>query len=173
MAFQRGDVILVPFPFTDLTERKVRPAVVLSSDSYHATEPDLILGALTTNLNAATAPVDYILTDWQAANLRFPSAFKPLLFSLEPSLVLHTVGHLSAGDLVEINQRVRLALDLPWMSLSDLLATTDVITAPPSQIQTLAERAIVVVLSHERNGLTGTDTARLRSLLYPESDGTA
>jgi mRNA interferase MazF len=113
MTFQKGDVVLVPFPFTDQTMRKVRPAVVLSSEVYHATEPDLIMGALTTNLKAASAPVDYVLTDWQGANLRFPSAFKPLLFSLEPALVLHTVGKLSESDLAEINQRVRLALDLP------------------------------------------------------------
>ena len=54
MTFQRGDVILVPVPFTNLQNRKVRPAVVLSGSAYHATEPDLILGAITTNLAAAT-----------------------------------------------------------------------------------------------------------------------
>jgi mRNA-degrading endonuclease toxin of MazEF toxin-antitoxin module len=30
MAFQRGDVVLVPFPFSDLSTTKVRPAVVVS-----------------------------------------------------------------------------------------------------------------------------------------------
>jgi len=90
--FQKGDVVLVPIPFTNLQTSKVRPAVVLSSPAYHATEPDLILGAITTNLAAATAPVDYVLANWDAANLRYPSAFKPLLFTLEPALVLHRVG---------------------------------------------------------------------------------
>lgn len=113
MAFQRGDVVRLPFPYTDLSGRKVRPAVVLSSADYHATEPDLILGALTINLSAATAFVDYILADWQTANLRFPSAFKPLLFSLDPAFILHTVGKLSTLDLTEVSLRVRRALDLP------------------------------------------------------------
>mgnify|MGYP002637387641 CR=1 FL=1 len=118
MPFQRGDVVLLPFPYTDLSGRKVRPAVVLSSASYHAAEPDLILGALTMNLSAATAPDDYILADWQTANLRFPSAFKPLLFSFDPALILHTVGGLSMPDLAEVSLRVRRALDLPLTTAS-------------------------------------------------------
>jgi len=112
MAFQRGDVVLVPFPFTSLRDSKVRPAVVLSSAKYHATEPDVILGAITTNLAGAATPVDDVLADWQAANLRYPSAFKPIVFTLEPGLILHRVGALSRGDIAEIDQRLRLVLDL-------------------------------------------------------------
>ena len=58
MALQRGDVVLVPFPFSDLSATKVRPAVVVSSPLYHATEPDLMLAALTSNVAAATGPLD-------------------------------------------------------------------------------------------------------------------
>jgi hypothetical protein len=46
MAFQRGDVVLVPFPFSDLSTTKIRPAVVVSSALYHDQEPDLILAAI-------------------------------------------------------------------------------------------------------------------------------
>lgn len=112
MVFQRGDIVLVPFPFTDLRSQKVRPAVVLSSSEYHASEPDLILGAITTNLSTATAAVDYVLREWQAANLRYPSAFKPLLFTLEPALVIHRVGQLTTGDLAQVDTRLRRALAL-------------------------------------------------------------
>ncbi len=165
MAFQRGDIVLLPFPFTNLSGRKVRPAVILSSASYHASEPDLILAAITTNLGAATAPVDYILADWQTANLRFPSAFKPLLFSLDPSLVLHTVGRLSTADLAEVDRRVRRALDLPWITLSEFLADVDLNTAPVAQVQMLAERAVVAVRSYEKNETAGASSERLRALL--------
>lgn len=110
MTFQKGDVVLVPVPFTNLQGRKVRPAVVLSGLAYHGTEPDLILGAITTNLAAASAPVDYILADWRRANLKFPSAFKPAIFTIDPSLILHRVGRLSHLDLGEIGRRIELAL---------------------------------------------------------------
>ncbi len=59
MALQRGDVVLVPFPFSDLSATKVRPSVVVSSSLYHTTEPDLILAAITSNIAAATGPLDY------------------------------------------------------------------------------------------------------------------
>jgi len=43
MAFQRGDVVLIPFPYTDLSATKTRPAVVVSSECYHAVRPDLLV----------------------------------------------------------------------------------------------------------------------------------
>lgn len=112
MALQRGDVVLVPFPFSDLSATKVRPAVVVSSPLYHATEPDLILAALTSKTVAATGPLDYVLRDWQAAGLRYPSALKPVLFTLDPTRVLYRVGALTQADLAEVDQRLRRALEL-------------------------------------------------------------
>jgi len=98
MAFQRGDVVLVPFPFSDLSTSKVRPAVIVSGAAYHATEPDLILAAITSKVAAATGPLDYILSDWRAAGLRHPSVLKPALFTLDPARVLHQVGTLLPAD---------------------------------------------------------------------------
>ena len=112
MTFQRGDVVLVPFPFSDLSAAKVRPAVVISNDPYHSTEPDLILAALTSQVAAATGPFDYPLSDWQAAGLRFPSALKPVLVTLDPNRVVHRVGALSTTDLAQVDERLRRALAL-------------------------------------------------------------
>ena len=165
MALHRGDIVLLPFPFTDLSARKVRPAVILSSAAYHATEPDLILGAMTTNLTAATASVDYRLADWQSANLRFPSAFKPLLFTLEPVSILRIVGKLSPGDLAEVDRRLCRALELPFASLSDFIAGTDLNAAPPAQVQTLAEQSIAAVLLQASQKMPGANPERLRLLL--------
>lgn len=112
MAFQRGDVVLVPFPFSDLSTTKVRPAVVVSSALYHDSEPDLILAAITSKVAAATGSLDYVLNDWQPAGLRYPSALKPVLFTLDPARVLYRVGTLTASDLAEIDQRLRRAINL-------------------------------------------------------------
>lgn len=43
MAFQRGDVVLIPFPFTDLTATKTRPTVMVSSVAYQSVRSELLL----------------------------------------------------------------------------------------------------------------------------------
>jgi mRNA interferase MazF len=112
MAFQRGDVLLVPFPFSDLSTTKVRPAVVVSSPLYLANEPDLLLAAITSTIATSPSPLDYVLSNWRSAGLRYPSAFKPVLFTLDPARVLHRIGRLTPADLAEIDQRLRNALAL-------------------------------------------------------------
>jgi len=112
MPYRRGDVILVPFPFSDLGTTKVRPAIVVSSDLYHKTEPDLLLVAITTKISAATNPTDYVLSDWAEAGLRYPSASKTVLFTLSPARVEYRIGALTARDLAEVDRRLRRALAL-------------------------------------------------------------
>jgi mRNA-degrading endonuclease toxin of MazEF toxin-antitoxin module len=46
-SFEFGDIVLVPFPFTDQRATKKRPAVVVSSVVYNASRPDLIVLAIT------------------------------------------------------------------------------------------------------------------------------
>ena len=104
MTFQRNDVVLVPFPFSDLSATKVRPAVIVSSALYHSTEPDLLLAALTSKIAAATGPFDYVLNDWQTAGLRYPSAFKPVIFTLDPARILHRIGTLTPVDVAQVDQ---------------------------------------------------------------------
>jgi len=112
MLYQRGDVLLVPFPFSDLSATKVRPAVVISSRYYHSTQPDILLAAITSKISVVPDPLDYPLSDWRSAGLRYPSAFKPVIFTLDPGRVILHVGKLITVDMTEIDSRLRLALNL-------------------------------------------------------------
>ncbi|WP_202189658.1 type II toxin-antitoxin system PemK/MazF family toxin [Blastomonas sp. CCH1-A6] len=93
-----GAVVLVPFPFTDQATSKRRPAVVISSANYHASRPDVILMAITSQLRASAAFGEVWLKEWQAAGLLKPSAVKPLVATLERVLIIRQLGHLAEDD---------------------------------------------------------------------------
>lgn len=52
MAHSFGDVVLVPFPFTDQSGGKKRPAVIVSSSDYNANRRDLIIMAITSQVGS-------------------------------------------------------------------------------------------------------------------------
>ncbi|MCC6423677.1 MAG: type II toxin-antitoxin system PemK/MazF family toxin [Phycisphaerales bacterium] len=103
-----GEVIWIDFPGVVQTKR--RPAVILSSTSYHSTRPDVIVGLITSQLAKATAPTDYHLQDWQAAGLRVPSAFRSFLITLPQASIVSTMGTLSATDWNQVQVRIKLAM---------------------------------------------------------------
>jgi mRNA interferase MazF len=103
-----GDIVVADFP--GATGVKRRPAVVLSSQTYHATRPDVILGLVTSQAASAVGPTDYALQDWSAAGLRLPSAFRAFLVTLPRSAVSAKVGSLTTRDLDGARQCVKRAL---------------------------------------------------------------
>jgi mRNA interferase MazF len=103
-----GAVVTVDFP--GVTGVKRRPAVVVSSATYHATRPDVILAVVASQVTAANAPSDYVLQDWAAAGLRPPSAFRSFLVTLPSASVIAVIGQLSDRDWREVQARLRVAL---------------------------------------------------------------
>ena len=57
---KRGDIVLIKFPFTDLTSTKVRPALIISNENYITTQNDVILTLITSNVSKIS-PDDYFL----------------------------------------------------------------------------------------------------------------
>lgn len=95
MPFRPGDVVTVDFP--GIKGIKRRPAVVLSSQTYHANRPDTIVGLITSR-KTGLGVTDYALQDWSAAGMRIPSVFRSFIVTLPPSANLVFIGHLSKRD---------------------------------------------------------------------------
>lgn len=102
-----GDVVVVKYPGAHKSKR--RPGIVVSTDLYHATRPDVIVALVTTQLRSAVGPTDYVLQDWSAAGLRRASAFRAYFDMFLPT-ALRRIGHLSDRDWQEVQARLRLAL---------------------------------------------------------------
>jgi mRNA interferase MazF len=96
--FGFGDVVLVPFPFTDQSGTKRRPAVVVSSSRYNAARRDLVIMAITGQVRQPLAFGEAMLADWQTAGLIKASVLKPVFTTIERRLVTRTMGTLSAAD---------------------------------------------------------------------------
>jgi mRNA interferase MazF len=102
-----GDVVTVDFPGAQGIKR--RPAVIVSTDTYHKTRPDVILGLLTTQVDSATTPTDFILQDWASAGLHNPSAFRTFLVTM-PASSIKFVGHLSDRDWRQAQECLKIAI---------------------------------------------------------------
>ena len=96
--YKFGDVILVPFPFTDQSASKRRPAVVISSTAYHRTRPDIVIMAVTSQQPTALSVGEVQVQDWHGAGLLKPSVLKPVLTTIDPALVLKKLGQLTPDD---------------------------------------------------------------------------
>src|SRR3954447_24067653 len=98
-AYSFGDVVLVPFPFTDQTASKKRPAVVVSADAYHQQRPDAIVMAITSQiLRPAGVLGEVLIGDWQGAGLPKASLIKPVIATIEQRLILKRLGALQGDD---------------------------------------------------------------------------
>jgi mRNA interferase MazF len=96
--FSFGDVVLVPFPFTDQSGTKKRPAAVVSSSSYNARRRDIVIMAITSQVRTPLAFGEAMVGDWQAAGLIKQSVLKPVFTTVEQHLVIRTMGRLNAAD---------------------------------------------------------------------------
>ena len=87
-----GQVVLVPFPFSDLTRTKMRPAVVLAE----AGRDDWILRQITSNPYGDTRSITLAAHDFSQGNLRVVSYARPgKLFTANQSLIAQTAGQLN------------------------------------------------------------------------------
>ncbi len=102
-----GDVVLVPFPFTDQSQAKRRPAVVISSTALSDAAPDLIILAITSQ-TAHKRRLDRTVADWKEAGLLRPSLFKPVVTTIDPSLIIRKLGTLSSADRETLSEMLSL-----------------------------------------------------------------
>lgn len=93
--YSQKSIILVPFPFSDQSTSKKRPAVIISSDEYNSNHYDLVVMAITSKIEKNDK---YILKDWEESGLLKESALKPVFFTIEKSLIIRQLGELTDND---------------------------------------------------------------------------
>lgn len=112
---KRGDVVRVDWPFSDRTGSKVRPAVVVQSDMLNSLIDDTMLALITRTSRAPGVTEVAIDPNFEAASgLRFPSvASCNNILTVDQSLVVQTIGRLSAPVMQKIDECLNKAFGLP------------------------------------------------------------
>jgi len=87
--FNPGDVVPIPFPFTDLSTVKQRPAIILSSTAFHQHHQDAILAAITSHVPEVLTSDEYRLNNEEQREAGLP----------KPSIV-------KVGKIVTLDQRL-------------------------------------------------------------------
>jgi len=105
MAFNAGDVVLVPFPYRDRLAERARPAVVASAAAYNQ-YGDVVVAAITSH--TPRVAMDVALIDWATAGLKLPSTVRMLLATVASARILLHIGHLTDRDWLQVQARLRL-----------------------------------------------------------------
>jgi len=112
---KRGDVVLVPFPFTDLTSQKLRPAVIISVDPQRI---DVVIAFVSSVVSPEElSATDYVLrqddADFLKTGLRKTSTFRMRkLLTIERSSIIRRLGRVSPAIQKELDIRLRRAVGL-------------------------------------------------------------
>lgn len=103
----KGDIVLITFPFTDLSGSKLRPAVVLAK-----TNIDLTVCFITTQISWQE-DTDVMLTPTEINGLRKPSLIRTSkIATLDRALAKGLLGRLSEEEEAGLNTKLKLLLQL-------------------------------------------------------------
>ncbi|MFQ5497575.1 MAG: type II toxin-antitoxin system PemK/MazF family toxin [Nitrosopumilus sp.] len=98
--FERGEIILVPFPFTDISKSKLRPVLIISHTSYNKTSSDFICCGITSNLNNKNNSVLLSNVDMKDGTIQKKSRIKfANVFTLQKDLAIKRIGQINSKKL--------------------------------------------------------------------------
>lgn len=113
--FNRGDVVLVSFIFSDETGERRRPAVIVSSDAYHQGRQEAIIAAITSRTDRILVG-DHLISDWQGAGLLFPSVATGIIRTIKQGMIAKKLGTMPQRDIHGIEDNLRDVLELKQRS---------------------------------------------------------
>lgn len=97
MIYDRLDVVMLPFPFSDKLENKRRPVVILSSAEFNATSGHVVT-AMVTSAKRSAWPLDLALQDYSDAGLPVPCWVGMKFFTASQTMIIRKLGALSDRD---------------------------------------------------------------------------
>mgnify|MGYP001575852638 CR=1 FL=1 len=101
--FVKGDVVVLPFPFSDLSASKKRPALVAAT----LQGDDIILCQITSQLRQDSYAISLSDSDFRQGSLHVSSMIRPnRLFTAEKSIIIYKIGSLKDSKIKEAEEKI-------------------------------------------------------------------
>lgn len=106
--YKQGDIVLLPVPFSDLTNRKQRPVLVISSNSYNEVTHDIVVVvAITSQLRNLDYAVIIESKDLKEGKLKVASAIRPdKVYTLSKDIVRKKFGQVNTEVMEDVRKKV-------------------------------------------------------------------
>lgn len=104
---RQRDIVLIPIPFTDLVSQKKRPAVIISSDTYNESNEDIVVVALTSNIESRNFTITLTADDLEDGVLKVTSMIRvDKIYTLNKSIIIKTFGRVKPDILAKIKDSI-------------------------------------------------------------------
>jgi len=110
-AYNRGDVVLVGFIFSEESGKKLRPAVVISSPAYHRARQEVVVAAITSNVRRRLFG-DHLIADRKGAGLLFPSLVTGIFRTIKRTMIDRKLGSMPNPDMEAVDRELHRSLGL-------------------------------------------------------------
>ncbi len=102
--FEQFDVITVPFPYTDRSKSKKRPAIILSHSLKFDKKINHSICAMITSEKNRSWPNDVLIKNLKITGLPAPSVIRMKIFTLDHQIIIEKIGTLSSKDLATLKK---------------------------------------------------------------------
>ena len=112
---KKGDIVLLPYPFTDLSGQKPRPALVISSDNFNDNNQDAVFIFITKTIYNSPFDLRIETNDhrFRLTGLKSASTFRTSkIITLHKGLAKVKLGHADASLLSDVEIRLKSLLDI-------------------------------------------------------------
>ncbi len=102
--YLKNEIVLICYPFSDLTNFKVRPAVIINAP--HISQ-DVFIIPLTSKTSSLLSG-EFVLSDWKKSGLNVATAVKRGVYTIKESLIRKSVGIILNTDAKNLENSIRI-----------------------------------------------------------------
>lgn len=104
---EQGDILLVPFPFSDQSGRKVRPVIIISKREFNEDSEDIVVIGVTSNISKDKYALNLTNKDLEQGHLFTECCIKcENILKLDKELIIKKIGKIKKDKFKQIISKI-------------------------------------------------------------------